>query len=53
MSSAISALKIGVVSMGEMGTGIAKLLIAHGYPVATNVQGRRLVTTEREQAKGF
>lgn len=46
MSSETSTIKIGVVSMGEMGTGIAKLLIAHGYPVATNVQGRRLVTLE-------
>jgi 3-hydroxyacyl-CoA dehydrogenase len=34
-------LKIGIISMGDMGVGIAKLLIAHGYPVATNCQGRR------------
>jgi 3-hydroxyacyl-CoA dehydrogenase len=38
-----SKLKVGILSMGEMGVGIAKLLIAHGFPVATNCQGRRYV----------
>ena len=34
---------IGILSIGEMGMGIAKLLIAHNYRVVTNVEGRRLV----------
>lgn len=33
--------KIGILSIGDMGVGIAKLLIAHGFPVATNGKGRR------------
>lgn len=33
--------KIGIVSIGEMGVGIAKLLMAHGYTVMTNITGRR------------
>ncbi|CAD0092803.1 unnamed protein product, partial [Aureobasidium vineae] len=32
---------IGVISIGEMGLGIAKLLKASGYRVVTNVAGRR------------
>jgi hypothetical protein len=28
-------------SIGEMGMGVAKLLIAHNYRVVTNVEGRR------------
>jgi hypothetical protein len=35
--------KIGILSIGEMGTGIAKLLIANGFSVATNCKGRRFV----------
>jgi len=33
--------KIGVLSIGDMGEGIAKLLVAHGFAVATNATGRR------------
>lgn len=33
--------KIGVISIGDMGVGIAKLLIAKGFQVATNCKGRR------------
>lgn len=33
--------KIGVLSIGDMGMGIAKLLIAHGFSVATCGKGRR------------
>lgn len=33
--------KIGILSLGDMGAGIARLLIAHGFTVATNTQGRR------------
>lgn len=32
---------IGVISIGEMGLGIAKLLKASGYRVITNATGRR------------
>lgn len=35
--------KIGVISIGDMGMGIAKLLIANGFSVATNCKGRRSV----------
>ncbi|KAK3337131.1 hypothetical protein B0T19DRAFT_437807 [Cercophora scortea] len=31
---------IGIISLGDMGSGLAKLLVAHGYTVATNVFGR-------------
>jgi 3-hydroxyisobutyrate dehydrogenase-like beta-hydroxyacid dehydrogenase len=34
---------VGILSIGEMGMGFAKLLIAHGYQVVTNIEGRRLV----------
>lgn len=33
--------KVGIVSIGEMGAAIAKLLSAHGYTVLTNITGRR------------
>ena len=36
--------KIGILSIGEMGMGIAKLLAAHGFSVATNGSGRRSAT---------
>lgn len=32
---------VGILSIGEMGMGIAKLLIAKNYRVVTNVEGRR------------
>lgn len=32
---------VGILSIGDMGVGIAKLLVAHGYRVVTNVEGRR------------
>lgn len=32
---------VGILSIGEMGVGIAKLLIAHNYRVVTNIVGRR------------
>jgi len=34
---------LGVISIGEMGLGIAKLLKANGYRVVTNISGRRHV----------
>ena len=33
--------KVGIISIGDMGVGIAKLLITKGFTVLTNVQGRR------------
>ncbi|OHE98889.1 hypothetical protein CORC01_05785 [Colletotrichum orchidophilum] len=39
--------KIGVVSIGDMGVGIAKLLIAKGFQVATNCKGRSDDTLQR------
>jgi hypothetical protein len=32
---------VGIISIGEMGLGIAKLLIANNYKVLTNLAGRR------------
>lgn len=34
---------VGILSIGDMGMGIAKLLVAHNYRVVTNLEGRRLV----------
>ncbi|KAI1386569.1 6-phosphogluconate dehydrogenase C-terminal domain-like protein [Hypoxylon trugodes] len=42
--------KIGIISIGDMGVGIAKLLVANGFSVATNCKGRSNDTIER--AKG-
>lgn len=45
MSSSSDALElgsaVGVVSIGEMGAGIASFLVAKGFTVVTNVTGRR------------
>jgi hypothetical protein len=45
-SSSSSAMKptIGIVSVGDMGLGIAKLLQAHEYQVLTTSAGRRQVS---------
>ena len=40
-SIAAAATKVGILSMGDMGAGIGRLLVAHGIPVATNCEGRR------------
>lgn len=32
---------VGVLSIGDMGVGIARLLMAHNYRVITNIEGRR------------
>ncbi|PYI21805.1 6-phosphogluconate dehydrogenase C-terminal domain-like protein [Aspergillus violaceofuscus CBS 115571] len=42
--------KVGIVSIGEMGAGIAKLLVAHGYVVLTNITGRSPYTYKRAEA---
>ncbi|KAL0938984.1 uncharacterized protein CTRU02_205593 [Colletotrichum truncatum] len=46
-SNGISPSKIGVISIGDMGVGIAKLLIAKGFQVATNCKGRSEDTIQR------
>ncbi|KAH8815259.1 6-phosphogluconate dehydrogenase [Xylogone sp. PMI_703] len=38
MSSPLAT--VGILSIGEMGMGIAKLLIAYNYRVVTNIEGR-------------
>ncbi|KAI1416796.1 6-phosphogluconate dehydrogenase C-terminal domain-like protein [Hypoxylon sp. FL1857] len=42
--------KIGIISIGDMGSGIAKLLVANGFSVATNVKGRSNDTIERAKS---
>ena len=37
---------VGILSIGDMGVGIAKLLIAHNYRVLTNIEGRRYVFSD-------
>lgn len=36
---------VGILSIGDMGMGIAKLLIAKNYRVVTNLEGRRYDTS--------
>jgi 3-hydroxyacyl-CoA dehydrogenase len=44
MASVANALPtVGIISMGDMGSGIARLLVAHRYPVVTNVSDRSCV----------
>ncbi len=45
MSSTLAT--VGILSIGEMGLGIAKLLIAHNYRVVTNLAGRRYLEFQR------
>ncbi|QSZ32115.1 hypothetical protein DSL72_001684 [Monilinia vaccinii-corymbosi] len=40
---------VGIISIGEMGMGIAKLLVAHNYRVVTNIEGRSQDTHQRAQ----
>ncbi|KAF2109213.1 hypothetical protein BDV96DRAFT_503126 [Lophiotrema nucula] len=40
---------VGVLSIGQMGLGIAKLLVAHNYRVLTNVSNRSPATQKRAQ----
>ncbi|TVY41650.1 hypothetical protein LOCC1_G005890 [Lachnellula occidentalis] len=37
---------VAILSIGEMGMGIAKLLVAHNYRVVTNLEGRSWGTTK-------
>lgn len=41
MSDKMRATTVGIVSIGDMGLGMAKLLKAHGYRVITVAEGRR------------
>ncbi|KAI0429917.1 6-phosphogluconate dehydrogenase C-terminal domain-like protein [Xylaria sp. FL1042] len=41
---------VGILSIGEMGLGIAQVLLFHGYRVVTNVSDRRHATQERAKA---
>ncbi|KAK7969231.1 hypothetical protein PG988_008304 [Apiospora saccharicola] len=50
MSAPATLAKIGILSIGDMGMGIAKLLIANGFAVATNCKGRSQETIDRAQA---
>ncbi|KAM7208022.1 hypothetical protein V8F20_001568 [Naviculisporaceae sp. PSN 640] len=43
---------IGIISMGDMGSGLARLLIAHNYTVITNCTGRSQDTITRALAAG-
>ncbi|KAI1481980.1 6-phosphogluconate dehydrogenase C-terminal domain-like protein [Daldinia eschscholtzii] len=47
---AASLAKIGIISIGDMGVGIAKLLVANGFSVATNAKGRSNDTIERAKS---
>ncbi|KAG9247509.1 hypothetical protein BJ878DRAFT_492192 [Calycina marina] len=38
---------VGILSIGDMGVGIANLLIAHNYKVVTNIEGRSEDTYDR------
>ncbi|KAL8381733.1 hypothetical protein RB595_005825 [Gaeumannomyces hyphopodioides] len=44
--------KVAILSLGDMGSGIARLLIARGFPVATNCEGRSADTAERARSCG-
>ncbi|KAH9210662.1 6-phosphogluconate dehydrogenase [Leptodontidium sp. 2 PMI_412] len=41
---------VGILSIGEMGMGIARLLVAHNYRVVTNLEGRSADTQARVKA---
>ncbi|KAK1690046.1 6-phosphogluconate dehydrogenase [Colletotrichum godetiae] len=46
----LSLPKIGILSIGDMGMGIAKLLVSKGFSVATNGQGRSPATIARARS---
>ncbi|KAK1985364.1 6-phosphogluconate dehydrogenase [Colletotrichum cereale] len=46
-TSSVTPSRVGVLSIGDMGVGIAKLLVAKGFRVATNVKGRSEDTVQR------
>ncbi|KAH7126866.1 hypothetical protein B0J11DRAFT_526652 [Dendryphion nanum] len=46
---ASSLANVGILSIGQMGLGVAKLLVAHNYHVLTNVTDRSSATQARAQ----
>ncbi|KAG7061172.1 HET-domain-containing protein [Colletotrichum scovillei] len=46
----LSLPKIGILSIGDMGMGIAKLLVSKGFSVATNSEGRSPATIARARS---
>jgi 3-hydroxyisobutyrate dehydrogenase-like beta-hydroxyacid dehydrogenase len=44
---------VAVLSIGQMGLGIATLLLAHGFRVITNVSDRSAATKERAKSAGI
>lgn len=44
---------IAVLSIGQMGLGVASLLLAHDFRVITNVSGRSAATQERAKSAGI
>lgn len=44
--------KVAILSIGDMGAGIARLLLAHSFPVATNVSNRSKDTQKRAADAG-
>ncbi|KAF2399688.1 6-phosphogluconate dehydrogenase C-terminal domain-like protein [Trichodelitschia bisporula] len=42
--------KVGIISIGEMGLGVAKLLTANGFAVLTNIEGRSSATRARAES---
>ncbi|CZR60218.1 uncharacterized protein PAC_10114 [Phialocephala subalpina] len=51
-ASSILRPTIAIISMGEMGLGIASLLVKYSYPVITNLDGRSSSTKARAEAAG-
>ncbi|KAF4919078.1 hypotheticall protein [Colletotrichum viniferum] len=47
---ALSLPKIGILSIGDMGMGIARLLVSRGFSVATNGEGRSQATIDRARS---
>lgn len=54
MTSGNPKTTIGILSIGDMGGGIARLLVAEGFRVVTDVTGRRytpvLISTHTHRA---
>ncbi|KAK4091331.1 hypothetical protein Purlil1_4345 [Purpureocillium lilacinum] len=53
MSADSDPVTVGVLSLGDMGAGIARLLKARGFLVATNCQGRSQDTVDRAKDAGI
>ncbi|KAF6820420.1 hypothetical protein CSOJ01_00676 [Colletotrichum sojae] len=47
---ALTLPKVGILSIGDMGMGIAKLLVSKGFSVATNGEGRSPATIARARS---